>query len=230
MQRSMGSLLVFPTISEYFLVRSISITVCHQALKHVEATGSAENKIRVHRPRKTIVRIDRMIHLLSEANRHKTAVDIHAEVSPQIDTEIGVRTVRRCLNEFGLMGRVARKKPLVSKKNQKERLAFAKGHLNWTREQWSKVVFTDESKFNRLGSDGKSYVTRRAGEEYDPKCTKSTVKGGGGSVMVWEAMTINGTGPIQRIEGIMDQHVYADVLDNTLLPFTNEKLPADWIS
>ena len=63
-----------------------------------------------------------------------------------------------------------------TKKNQKERLALAKEHLNWTREQWSKVVFTDESKFSRLRFDGKLYVRRRIGDEYDSKCTKSRSK------------------------------------------------------
>jgi hypothetical protein len=170
-----------------------------------------------------------MIHRLSEANRHMTAVDVLNEISNQTNVNIGVHTVRRRLNEFGLMGRVARKKPLISKKNKKERFTFAIEHLNWTQEQWSKVAFSDESKFNRFGSDGKSYVRRRIGEEFDPKCVKSTVKGGGGSVMVWGAMSKTGPGPIHRIEGIMDQHVYVDILENVLLPFANEKIAADWI-
>lgn len=38
------------------------------------------------------------------------------------------------------MGRVARKKPFISKKNKLERLKFANEHKEWTNDQWSKVV------------------------------------------------------------------------------------------
>ena len=81
---------------------------------------------------------------------------------------------------FGLNGRVARKKPFMSVKKRKASLVFVREHMYWTPEQWHKVLFTDESKFNRFGSDGKTYVRRRPGEEFSPKCTKGTVKGGGG--------------------------------------------------
>jgi len=76
----------------------------------------------------------------------------------------------------------ARKKPLISEKNRRARIAFAKKHLNWMPQQWSRVIFTDESKFNRFGSDGKIYVRRRKGEEFSKNCIKPTVKGG--SVLV----------------------------------------------
>ena len=51
-------------------------------------------------------------------------------------------------------------------------------------DQWYKVVWSDEYKFNLFGSDGRVYIRRRAGEDYLPECVQSTVKFGGGSVMV----------------------------------------------
>uniref|UniRef100_A0A915DLX4 Transposase n=1 Tax=Ditylenchus dipsaci TaxID=166011 RepID=A0A915DLX4_9BILA len=81
-----------------------------------------------------------------------------------------------------------------------------------------------------IGSDSKSYARRRPGEEFNPKCTKPTVKGGGGSIIVWGAMSINWAGPIHRIEEIMNQHVYVDdVLHDVLLPYAEDKLSQDWI-
>lgn len=208
---------------------AISINACHQALKHVQINSSVQNKIRPNKPRKTTERLDRKIHRLSESDRFRTAVDIHAEISPELYPQISVRTVRRRLCEFGLNGRVARKKPYISKKNRAARLLFAIEHLDWTPDQWSKVIFTDESKFNRFGSDGKTYVRRKIGEEFNEKCVKPTVKGKGGSVMVWAGMTSNGSGPICRVNGIMDQYVYVNILKKHLLPFAEEKLAADWI-
>lgn len=108
------------TLKQIAEILKISINAVHQALKHVTVTGTTTNKIRKTRKRKTSVQLDRIIHRISEANRHKTAVDIHKEIKDQLLTPISTRTIQRRLNEFGLMGRVARKKPLISEKNRKK--------------------------------------------------------------------------------------------------------------
>uniref|UniRef100_A0A1I7XW67 Transposable element Tc1 transposase n=1 Tax=Heterorhabditis bacteriophora TaxID=37862 RepID=A0A1I7XW67_HETBA len=84
-------------------------------------------------------------------------------------------------------------------KNWKARVEFTREHLTWSTADWTKVVFSDESKFNRFGSDGKKYVRRRPGEEFMPKYTIPTIKHGGGSVMVWAAFNRNGPGPLHII-------------------------------
>lgn len=38
-------------------------------------------------------------------------------------------------------------KPFISKKNHKKRVEWCRQHLNWTPEQWSRVLWTDESPF-----------------------------------------------------------------------------------
>ena len=73
---------------------------------------------------------------------------------------------------------------MCQKKNRADRLKFANEHKDWTVDDWSRVVWSDETKVNLTGSDGREYVRRRANEEFDPKCTKKTKKFGGGSVMV----------------------------------------------
>uniref|UniRef100_A0A1I7XN50 HTH_Tnp_Tc3_1 domain-containing protein n=1 Tax=Heterorhabditis bacteriophora TaxID=37862 RepID=A0A1I7XN50_HETBA len=84
---------------------------------------------------------------------------------------------------------------------------------------WTKVAFSDESKFNRFGSDGKKYVRRRPGEEFMPKCTVPTIKHGGGSVMVGAAFNRNGPGSLHIVEGIMDSTSYVRILGENLLPY-----------
>jgi hypothetical protein len=91
-------------------------------------------------------------------------------------------------------------------------------------------LWTDESKFNSKGSDGKTYVRRRSGEEFSPKCTKATVKHDPNSVMVWGCFFAESTGPIHRINGTMDQHIYTDeILDGVLRTFIEESASDDWI-
>jgi transposase len=206
-----------------------SETACRQACKLFQGTGGYSDRQRTGRPPKTSEKVDRIIHRLSEKDRSKTAVDIQREIANYQGAQISVRTVRRRLIRFGLHGRIARKKPFVSLRNRQRRLQFARAHLHWTRNDWSRVLWSDESKFQRFGSDGRTYVRRRPGEEFDRKCLKPTVKGGGGSVMVWGAFSRNGMGPIHRIDGIMDRFVYRQILTDVLEPYADDFLPLNWI-
>lgn len=62
-----------------------------------------------------------------------------------------------------LMSRVGVTKSFISKKNQKARLDFTKQHREWTPEDWKRIAFSDESKFNLFGSDGRRYTDTHDG-------------------------------------------------------------------
>ena len=55
------------------------------------------------------------------------------------------RTVRRRLNDAGLYGRVAQKKPLLTDHHTLIRLNWAKEHKNWSVHDWNEVILSDES-------------------------------------------------------------------------------------
>ena len=57
------------------------------------------------------------------------------------------RTVRRRLSEDGLMSKRAAKKPLLSRKDIRDRLIFCKRYRDWTAEDWGKVIFSEVSTF-----------------------------------------------------------------------------------
>ena len=56
---------------------------------------------------------------------------------------------------MGMKAVVKKKRPILSPKHRRERLDFALAHQEWTVEDWKKVVWSDETKINRLGSDGR---------------------------------------------------------------------------
>lgn len=85
----------------------------------------------------------------------------------------------------GLVGARPSKKPLISTKNARARLKFAQAHKDWSIGDWSRVLWSDESKFNLFSSDGIRYVRRPSGSRNDKKYQVPTVKHGGGSIMVW---------------------------------------------
>lgn len=102
-----------------------------------------------------------------------------------MDLNISVHTARRRLRAAELYARRPAKKPFISEKNRKARLAFARRYQHWTKDDWSKVLWSDESKFNLFNSDGIRYVRRPIGQRFNPKYQVSTVKHGGGNVIVW---------------------------------------------
>jgi hypothetical protein len=108
---------------------------------------------------------------------------------------------------------VKAKKPLLKKIHRENRLKFAQYHANWTVEDWKRVLWSDETKINRIGSDGCSYVWKKKGEPLSDRTTTPTVKhGGGNNLMVWGCMGWNGVGVLTEVQGIMNADQYVDIL------------------
>ena len=131
------------------------------------------------------------------------------------------QTVSRRLQEIGLFNRTPRKKTLVSskKKKKKKRLEFANRYVIWTNENWAKVFFSDESKFNLFGNDGKkNNVKRRIGERLATKCTKKTVKFVGGSAMVFGMFSSQGTTPLVRLQTRVNAQIYKNIVQDHVVP------------
>ena len=91
-------------------------------------------------------------------------------------------------------------------------MKLATEDLIWTEEQWDCIHFSDESKFNLFGCDGRRFVRRTSNEGYSPQCTKITVKFGGESVMMFGVFSVAGTGPLVRLHGKINITVYKEIL------------------
>jgi hypothetical protein len=93
-------------------------------------------------------------------------------------------------------------------------LKWALEHANWTVEDFKRILWTDETKINRIGSDGKVYVWKKRGEPISDRITTSTVKhGGGNNLMVWGCMGWNRVGMLIEVEGRMDAEQYCEILE-----------------
>ena len=86
-------------------------------------------------------------------------------------------------------------------------LKFVTEHVIWTEEQWDCIYFSDESKFNLFGCDRRSLVRRCPKEQYSPQCTKSSVKFGGGSVMMFSMISA-----AVRLHGKINATVHKEIL------------------
>lgn len=179
-------------------------------------TGTLKNKC--GRGRKKILKDKDERYILRQIhqNPRQSVPELTVEVATRIQKPLSTETVRRVLRSNGLNGRVARKKPFISKVNQKKRLEFAKEYVNKPEEFWRNVIFSDECKINLFGSDGKQIVWRKPNTELQKENLCGTVKHGGGSVMVWGCMAASGTGNLVFIDTIMTKDVFLDILKKNL--------------
>jgi len=143
----------------------------------------------------------------------ENAVQVTKTLSNIVNQPISAQTVRNGMKKAGMKAVVKKKRPLLSKKHRQERLDFALSHQDWTVDDWRRVVWSDETKINRLGSDGRKWVWKKAGEGLSDRLVEGTKKFGGGSVMVWGCMMWEGVGYACRIDGRMDGDLYIKILD-----------------
>ncbi|GFT47542.1 transposable element Tc1 transposase [Trichonephila clavipes] len=133
-----------------------------------------------------------------------TAPKFAASTSNTLGRSVSAEMVRRVLKKAGYNGIVARKKPLIGKRNRVKRLKSAKEHILRPQQFWNEVIFSDESKFNIFGSDGRRMVWRKPNtSHHHPKHTIPTVKHEGGSVMVLGCMAASMVGKLVFIDQIM---------------------------
>ena len=147
---------------------------------------------------------------------------------PQYWQQVGVsasaRTVRRRLLEDGLVSRRAAKKPLLSRKNIRDRLIFCKRYRDWTAEDWGKVIFSDESPFQLFGASANKLVRRGQGKCYHQSCVKPIVKHPE-TIHVWGCFSAKGVGSLTILpkNTAMNKEWYQHILREQLLPTIQEQ-------
>ncbi len=168
--------------------------------KHVNRKLSEIKKC--GRKRCTTNRENRSLMMIVTQNRFKNLGELHKEW-----TEAGVKASRATTHR--------RVKKFCYSCNQRH-LTWAKEKKNWTVAQWSKVFFSDKSKFCiSFGNQGPR-VWRKGGEAHRPSCLKSSVKFPQ-SVMIWGAMSSAGVGPLCCLKTNVTAPVYHEILEHFML-------------
>ncbi|KAG2468483.1 TC1A transposase, partial [Polypterus senegalus] len=126
-------------------------------------------------------------------------------------------TISAAIPQSGLYGRVARRKPLLSKRHMAAHLEFVKRHLKYSQTMRNKILWSDETKIELFGVNARCQIWRKPGTAHHQANTIRTVKHGGDSIMLWGCFSAAGTGRLVRIKGKMTAAMYRDILDENLL-------------
>ena len=103
------------------------------------------------------------IHCIA-SQKAENATEVTNTLQDMTNTFFLVKTVQRALRGTGMKAVTKQKQPFLSKKHRRLRMDFAEAHKDWTVEDLKRVIWSDETKINCLGSDGKKWVWKKPGE------------------------------------------------------------------
>ena len=185
---------------------------CSQSAVSKCLQDKSSDRKKCGRKRVTSKRDDRQLERLVRSDRFQNCGEIAQRWNAD-GVPASRSTVYRRIKELGYANRIPRVKPLLNSKQRKKRLTWAKERLKWTVGQWSRVLFSDESKFCiSFGNQGPR-VWRKPNEADKPGCTKSSVKFPQ-SVMIWAGMSAAGVGPLCFLRTTVTAAVYQEVLEH----------------
>ncbi|XP_047122998.1 paired box protein Pax-2a-like [Hydra vulgaris] len=105
-----------------------------KTLKRYHDTGNLKSKARAGRPKVTTQRADNRIHRYAKVYPFASASEISSEVFPTGVAPSVVTIRRRLCKQFHLTSHVPSKKPCLSPKNIRDRIAFCQKYKDWSAE------------------------------------------------------------------------------------------------
>ncbi|GFU67886.1 transposable element Tcb2 transposase [Trichonephila clavipes] len=161
--RMIGKLEEGRTVTSVAAEFGINKSVVSRAWKAFQNTGTAVRKVGGGRPWKTTAGDDRYIILQAKVGRRQGPF---------------LRRPERCL-------------PLKVD-HRHHRLQWCREHKNWTTDQWSRVLFTDESRFSTRRDSQRVLIWREIGTPFYTSNIKERHHYGGPGVLVWRGIMLNG--------------------------------------
>lgn len=197
---------------------------CHHSTimrlqRRVQEFGTSADAPRPGQPRVTTRQQDRNIVQRHIQNRFLPAAATGRRTRRR-DGEVAVSadTVRRRLREQGLQARRAFVGPVLTPRHREARLLWARQHHRWNRQQWNRVLFSDESRFALFHGDGRHRVWRRQGERLLDGCVQEVDRWGGVNVMVWGGFSFHHRSPLYIFPGNVNAAAYINLLRTHVVP------------
>src|SRR5690349_17560027 len=131
--------------------------------KYKETGSLASRRKNGGRKKKLTPRDLRMLEISVRRSPTKSSKSLKAELQAK-GIVVGESTVRRYLKNLGLVSRFAVRKPLLTTRHKKLRLAFARKYCNQPPQFWRRVLFTDETRISTRNDSTKQRVRRKCGE------------------------------------------------------------------
>ncbi|GFU66478.1 transposable element Tcb2 transposase [Trichonephila clavipes] len=164
--RVVGSLEGGQTQAEVAQAIGVSQSVISRIWNRFLETESAGRRPGQGRRRATTPDEDRYLVLTARRHRNMNATLLQQHFRLATGTMVSTQTVRNRLHGEGLYAR----RPMVcvrlTSRHRRDRREWATEHVNWRRNEWSNVLFSDESRFSVYPDNRRIFIWRDRGNLY----------------------------------------------------------------
>ncbi|GFX19362.1 transposable element Tcb2 transposase [Trichonephila clavipes] len=173
------------------LPRPIDLILHDRIWNRFLETGSVGRRPGQGRRRATTPK-DRYLVLTARRHRNMNATLLQQHFCSATGTTFSTQTVRNWLHGVGLYAR----RPMVcvrlTLRHRRDSREWATEHVNWRRNEWSNVIFSDESRFLVHPNNRHIFIWRDRGSRNNPAFVHESVRFGGGGVLVYGGISIDG--------------------------------------
>lgn len=200
-------------------VMGVSQSNVRRVWQRYQETGGYSRRPATGRPRSTSAGDDRYIRLLVRRNPFHTARRVNNEFRRTTGVTISDSTIRNRNHAGGLHARRPLVVPRLTDVHRRRRREWATEHRGWTINQWTQVLFTDESRFTVDHNDGRIRVWRGRNERRNPAFVQEHDRWGRGSVMVWAGISMLYRTELHVVQGNVNAVYYRDnILEPIVVP------------
>ncbi|GFX91916.1 transposable element Tcb2 transposase [Trichonephila clavipes] len=143
----------------------------------IESPGRRQEK---GRRRATTPKEDLYLVLTAWRHQNMNATLLQQHLRSATGTTVSTQTVRNRLHGVGLYAH----RPMVcirlTSRHRRDRRKWATKHVNWRRNEWSNVLFSDESRFSVPPDNRRIFIWRDRGSRNNPAFVHESVRFGGG--------------------------------------------------
>ncbi|GFW94170.1 transposable element Tcb1 transposase [Trichonephila clavipes] len=148
----------------------------------------------------------------AKRNRRNTASDLSRQLSSATGTTVSRQIMYRRLGHIGLYAR----RPVIcvplTATHCRLRLTWRREHALWTPQQWSCVMFLDESRFRLQSDSHRTLIWRALGIRYHQENTTERHRYGGAGWLVWGGIILCSRTDLHVQSVTMTGHIYRDVI------------------
>ncbi|GFX52288.1 transposable element Tcb2 transposase [Trichonephila clavipes] len=146
----------------------IAQSIVSRLWRQFQTTGTAIRGFSSGRPRGTTPADDRYIVLQARRNKRQTAGEIARHKTQATGRPISHFTVARRLHGGGLFARRPVRCIPLTPAHRRRRSLWCREHRNWRDNEWGRVLFTDEIRFNLSSDSHRILIWRERGSRNHP--------------------------------------------------------------
>ncbi|GFV73207.1 HTH_Tnp_Tc3_2 domain-containing protein [Trichonephila clavipes] len=157
----------------------IAQSVISRLWQRFQDDGNVRRCYSTGHPRVTTPNEDRYLAVTAKGNRRSTASDPSRQLSSATGTIVSRQIVYRRLGHIGLYARRPARCVSLTATHCRLRLTWSREDALWTPQQWSCVMFSDESRFSLQSDSHRTLIWRTTGTRYHQENTIERHRYGG---------------------------------------------------